>query len=172
MLAAAVSNCGCARRQNRRVLAEIEQHTRDARLAGFEAQVAAALAPTLARERYLGSMIDAPDKRARWRACVDAAPLPLGWRLRKFMTFSFPDQVSWIKIAAGGGGHRSRWCGRVKTGRGAIQWTGLRPQITAMNTAAITRPMMKPLIRSAADRRDQHHVVGHARVLPTRTGAR
>ena len=88
-----------ARRQNRRVLAEIEQHTRDARLAGFEAQVAAALAPTLARERYLGSMIDAPDKRARWRACVDAAPLPLGWRLRKFMTFSFPDQVSWIKIA-------------------------------------------------------------------------
>lgn len=88
-----------ARRQNRRVLAEIEQHTRDARLAGFEAQVAAALAPTLARERYLESMIDAPDKRARWRACVDAAPLPLGWRLRKFMTFSFPDQVSWIKIA-------------------------------------------------------------------------
>ncbi|HMN77061.1 MAG TPA: glycosyltransferase [Burkholderiaceae bacterium] len=88
-----------ARRQNRRVLAEIEQHTRDARVAGYEAQVGAALAPTLARERYLASMIDAPDHRTRWQSCVGAAALPLGWRLRKFVTFSYPEQISWLKIA-------------------------------------------------------------------------
>lgn len=87
-----------ARRQNRRVLAEIEQHTLDARGAGFEAQVAAALAPTLAKERCLASMIDAPDNGARWQACRDAAALPLAWRLRKFMTYSCPEQASWIKL--------------------------------------------------------------------------
>lgn len=88
-----------ARRQNRRVLAEIEQHTRDARTAGFETQVAAALAPTLARERYLESMIDAPDNRARWRVCADAATLPLGWRLRKLLTYSCPQQAALLKLA-------------------------------------------------------------------------
>lgn len=88
-----------ARRQNRRVLAEIEQHTLDARIGGFEAQVAAALAPTLAKERYLEAMIDAPDNRARWQACLDASALPLGWRLRKFMTFSHPEQMSRLKVA-------------------------------------------------------------------------
>lgn len=88
-----------ARRQNRRVLAEIAQHTLDARTAGFEAQVAAALAPTLAKERYLASMIDTPDRGARWQACRDASALPLGWRLRKFMTYSCPGQAAWIKLA-------------------------------------------------------------------------
>ncbi|MCB2021934.1 MAG: glycosyltransferase [Rhizobacter sp.] len=88
-----------ARRQNRRVLAEILQHTLDARVAGFEAQVAAALAPTLAKERYLASMIDAPDTSARWQACRNASALPLGWRLRKFATYSCPEQASWIKLA-------------------------------------------------------------------------
>lgn len=87
-----------ARRQNRRVLAEILQHTLDARVAGFEAQVAAALAPTLAKERYLASMIDAPATGARWQACRSATALPLGWRLRKFMTYSCPEQASWIKL--------------------------------------------------------------------------
>lgn len=88
-----------ARRQNRRVLAEIEQHTRDARIAGFEAQVAAALAPTLAKERYLQSMIEAPDSRTRWQACASAAALPLGWRMRKWLTYACPEQAAWLKLA-------------------------------------------------------------------------
>ncbi len=99
-----------ARRQNRRVLAEIAQHTRDARVAGFEAQVMAALAPTLAKERYLATMIDAAGVGARWKACRDAAALPLGWRLRKLLTYSCPEQVSWIKLAqARLQGRRAGW---------------------------------------------------------------
>lgn len=88
-----------ARRQNRRVLAEIEQHTRDARVAGFEPQVAAALAPTLARENFLSAMLHAPDARARSQACRDADALPLGWRLRKLLTWSWPDQAAALKLA-------------------------------------------------------------------------
>lgn len=90
-----------ARRQNRRVLAEIEQHTLDARVAGYEAQVAAALAPTLAKERYLEAMLDAPDIAARWRALREAPSLPAGWRLRKLLTFSYPDQAASLKLAQG-----------------------------------------------------------------------
>jgi glycosyltransferase involved in cell wall biosynthesis len=99
-----------ARRQNRRVLAEIRQHTLDARVAGFEAQVEAALAPTLAKERYLASMIDAPDADARWQSCRNANALPLGWRLRKFATYSCPAQASWIKLVrARLRGRRAGW---------------------------------------------------------------
>jgi glycosyltransferase involved in cell wall biosynthesis len=94
------------RTQNRRVLAEILQHTLDARLAGIEAPVAAALAPTLARERYLEAMLDATDPAQRWLACRSATGLPLGWRLRKFLTFTFPDQAARLKSA------KARWRGR------------------------------------------------------------
>ena len=88
-----------ARTQNRRVLAEILQHTRDARVAGHEAEIAAALAPSLARERYLAALLDAPGAAARWRACRAARALPIGWRLRKFLTFTYPQQAAQLKIA-------------------------------------------------------------------------
>ena len=93
------------RTQNRRVLAEIAQHTQDARLVGVEAPVAAALAPTLARESYLAAMIDAVDAAERWRACRAANDLPWGWRLRKFITFTFPDQAAGLKST------KARWRG-------------------------------------------------------------
>lgn len=94
------------RTQNRRVLAEIRQHTLDARLAGIEPEVTAALAPMLARETYLAAMLDAPSDAERWQACRSAGALPMGWRLRKFMTFTFPDQAANLKSA------KARWRGR------------------------------------------------------------
>ena len=83
--------------QNRRVLAEIEQFTRDTMLAGHGAQVAAALAPVLARERYLERVVTAADTAMRWQALREAAALPLGWRFRKFLTFTFPERAAAIK---------------------------------------------------------------------------
>ncbi|MEP7099908.1 MAG: glycosyltransferase [Burkholderiales bacterium] len=94
------------RTQNCRVLAEIRQHTLDARLAGIETEVAEALAPTLARETCLAAMLDAPNTAQRWLACRSARGLPLGWRVRKFMTFSCPDQAASLKSA------KARWRGR------------------------------------------------------------
>jgi glycosyltransferase involved in cell wall biosynthesis len=85
------------RTQNRRVLAEIAQLTQDARLAGCEAEVAAALAPTLQRETYLREMLDAAGHGERWRAVMAAKQLPLGWRLRKFMTYSFTEKAAALK---------------------------------------------------------------------------
>lgn len=94
------------RTQNRRVLAEILQFTLDARLAGAEASVTAAMAPILARERYLEAMLDAPDAARRWQACLAASSLPLGWRLRKFLTFTYPNQAARLKSA------KVRWRGQ------------------------------------------------------------
>lgn len=94
------------RTQNRRVLAEIEQFTRDARLGGAEAQVVAAMAPTLARERYLEAMLDAAGAAQRFAALRAARNLPLGWRLRKLLTFTYPDQAAMLKSA------KARWRGR------------------------------------------------------------
>ena len=85
------------RTQNRRVLAEIAQLTQDARLTGCEAEVAASLAPTLRRETYLRQMLDAPGRAERWRSAIASSELPLGWRLRKFMTFSFTEQAAALK---------------------------------------------------------------------------
>jgi glycosyltransferase involved in cell wall biosynthesis len=86
-----------ARTQNRRVLAEVAQLTQDARLAGCEAAVAAALAPALQRETYLRLMLDAPDRAQRWQSVMASKQLPLGWRLRKFMTYSFSEQAAALK---------------------------------------------------------------------------
>jgi glycosyltransferase involved in cell wall biosynthesis len=83
--------------QNRRVLAEIEQFTRDATLAGHGDEVAAALAPVLARERYLERVVTATETGTRWRALREAPDLPLGWRFRKFLTFTFPERAAAIK---------------------------------------------------------------------------
>ena len=94
------------RTQNRRVLAEIAQHTQDATLAGCRDEVVAALGPTLARETYLAAMLDAPDAPTRWQACMAAPGLPLGWRLRKFLTFTFPEQAAGLKHL------KARWRGR------------------------------------------------------------
>ena len=85
------------RTQNRRVLAEIHQHQQDAAFAGCASAVTAALAPTLARENYLAAMLDAANRAERWSACLAARELPLGWRLRKFLTFTWPDQAARIK---------------------------------------------------------------------------
>lgn len=83
--------------QNRRVLAEIEQFTRDATLAGHGAEVAAALAAVLARERYMERVVTAEDTGMRWQALREARGLPLGWRVRKFLTFTFPERAAAIK---------------------------------------------------------------------------
>ena len=85
------------RTQNRRVLAEITQLTQDARIAGCEAEVAKSLAPTLQRETYLRAMFEAQGRGARWRAAMASTQLPLGWRVRKFMTYSFTEQAAAIK---------------------------------------------------------------------------
>jgi glycosyltransferase involved in cell wall biosynthesis len=83
--------------QNRRVLAEIEQFTRDATLAGHGAEVAAALGAALARERYMERVVTAGDTGTRWQALREARGLPLGWRMRKFLTFTFPERAAAIK---------------------------------------------------------------------------
>jgi glycosyltransferase involved in cell wall biosynthesis len=83
--------------QNRRVLAEIEQFTRDAVLAGRGSEVIAALAPVRARERYLAGVLAARDTAERWQALRRAADLPLDWRVRKFLTFTFPERAAAIK---------------------------------------------------------------------------
>lgn len=104
------------RTQSRRVLAEIAQHTHDAGIVeaqggdGVQAAVVAALEPARAREACLCALIDAPDVARRWHACRAAAALPLGWRLRKFLTFTFPDQAAglkWLKARWRGG--TTRW---------------------------------------------------------------
>ncbi len=85
------------RTQNRRVLAEIAQLTQDARIAGCEAEVAASLEHTLQRETFLRAMIDAKGRGARWRAAMASWQLPIGWRVRKFLTHSFTDQAAAVK---------------------------------------------------------------------------
>lgn len=89
-----------------RVCAEIAQHTQDAARMGVEREIADALAPTLARETYLAAMLDAPDATRRWASCKAATTLPLGWRFRKFLTFTFPDKAAQLKNA------KANWRGR------------------------------------------------------------
>ena len=85
------------RTQNGRVLAEIEQFTRDATIAGHGTTVAGALEPVHAREHYLAAVLAARDAGERWQALRAAATLPLGWRVRKFLTFTFPERAAAIK---------------------------------------------------------------------------
>lgn len=92
--------------QNRRVLAEIRQHAQDARAAGVEPAVEAALAVTFKRENYIAAMLSATGAAQRWRACRTTSGLPWGWRLRKFLTFTFPDQAARLKRT------KARWRGR------------------------------------------------------------
>lgn len=94
------------RTQSVRVLAEIRQHTEDARLMGVEAPVAASLECMRAREACLLSLIDAPGTSQRWQACLTANTVPLGWRLRKLLTFTFPNQAAGLKRA------KAQWRGR------------------------------------------------------------
>ena len=42
-------------------------------------------------------MLGAQGRGARWRAAMASTHLPLGWRVRKFLTFSFPEQSAAIK---------------------------------------------------------------------------
>lgn len=85
------------RRQNRRVLAEVHQLTQDARLAGCAAPVEASLARTLARENYLHAMLNAASTGQRWQSALATRGLPLGWRVRKFLTFSMPGGAAALK---------------------------------------------------------------------------
>lgn len=85
------------RTQNRRVLAEIDQFTRDAERAGHGSEVQTALASVLAHERCLAAMVDAESTSARWSAALASRDLRLDWRLRKFLTFTFPERAAAIK---------------------------------------------------------------------------
>ncbi len=91
------------RTQSVRVLAEVRQHTLDARLAGVEPPVAASLERARAREACLLALVDAPNAWQRWQACLAATTVPLGWRLRKFLTFTFPNQAAILKST------KARW---------------------------------------------------------------
>jgi glycosyltransferase involved in cell wall biosynthesis len=88
-----------ARVQNQRVRAESAQFIADATLAGRGPQVAASLAATMLRENYLHAMLDAPGAAQRWKACRTAHGLPVGWRLRKFLTFTWPEPAARLKAA-------------------------------------------------------------------------
>lgn len=107
------------RTQGRRVLAEAAQHERDAALVdadgsfgvqGVQRAVLAALGPARSREAYLCALVDAADLPHRWQVCRAAATLPLDWRLRKLLTFTFPDQAAGLKrLKARWRGQAPRW---------------------------------------------------------------
>ena len=69
-------------RGNASTLAALEQHLRDARKAGHESEVAAALAPALARARYTEAMLGSQSAVQRLRCFAKAAQVRLGYRLR------------------------------------------------------------------------------------------
>jgi hypothetical protein len=57
----------------------------------------AAMDPALRRDRYLRVLLDRPPWQARWQALREAAPLPLGWRLRKLLAEAAPSLALQLK---------------------------------------------------------------------------
>lgn len=97
---------------NRRRLAEVQQLLRDARVAGCADAVARALAGRLAQEECLLAMLEAPGVVDRWRGLRKADALPLAWRLRKFLSISWPAPSAACKrMAARWLAHESRRSG-------------------------------------------------------------
>lgn len=67
---------------NASTLAALEQHLSDARTAKHEGEVAAALAPALARARYTEAMLGSQSASQRLRCFAKATQVRLGYRLR------------------------------------------------------------------------------------------
>ncbi|WP_428423172.1 glycosyltransferase family 2 protein [Methylibium sp.] len=89
------------RRQNDRLLAEMEQLLHDAALVGCYEDVLGSLVRPLARERYLRSLLDAADNSQRWRLFRSATEIPFWWRLRKCLHHCHPNTVVALKRAQG-----------------------------------------------------------------------
>lgn len=57
----------------------------DAQAIGWGERMAALMDAPLRRDRYLRLLLARPPWRERWQALFEAAPLPLGWRLKKLL---------------------------------------------------------------------------------------
>jgi glycosyltransferase involved in cell wall biosynthesis len=84
-------------RQRGRELAEMDQLIKDATLAGCDAPVRAVMEKPLRRDRYLRKLRKASTQAERWAALREAAPLPLGWRLKKMLHVVFPHATLVVK---------------------------------------------------------------------------
>jgi glycosyltransferase involved in cell wall biosynthesis len=86
-----------AHTNHRRILAENEQLIQDARLAGHGGYVEKAVAHYFRRENYLHTMLTATSFSQRLHASLAETGLPLLWRLRKCVYFTFPNVWAAIK---------------------------------------------------------------------------
>ena len=84
-------------RQTDRMVAEMQQLIADADVAGCGARMRAVMDRPMRRDRYLRELQRRLSWPERWQAMRDAAPLPLGWRVRKMLHVVFPNATLRIK---------------------------------------------------------------------------
>ena len=94
-----------------RWLAESNQLIADAGVVGCGERMRTVMDDSLRRDRFLRVLLNHPSWTARWRALRDAAPLPMGWRLRKLLDTAFPNAAFRIKSTLRVF-HRRYWRGR------------------------------------------------------------
>jgi glycosyltransferase involved in cell wall biosynthesis len=80
-----------------RIVAENKQLIQDAYLAGHGECIEKAVTYYFKRENYLHAMLTATSFSERYRACMAEPELPLLWRLRKCVYFTFPNVWAAIK---------------------------------------------------------------------------
>lgn len=83
--------------QSRRILAGIRQMIADATLSGHQEVVASTLGDQMRREQYIGTMTSQTGLQGRIAALTCFDDLPLGWRVRKLLTFSAPRTAASLK---------------------------------------------------------------------------
>lgn len=71
----------------------------DAQAVGWEERMAVLMDAPLRRDRYLRLLLARPPWRERWHALHEAAPLPLGWRLKKLLASADAGLTFRIKAA-------------------------------------------------------------------------
>lgn len=105
--------------------AEVEQLLTDAEVVGCEHRMRERLDPQIRRDRMLRVLLRRPPWAERWRALREAAPVPLGWRLRKLIDTAAPDATfrakRLLQLL-----HRRTWQARRKA-RAAIDDAGPPP---------------------------------------------
>ena len=84
-------------RQLDRMLAEMNQLTADAHIAGCAQRMQALMEQPLRRHRYLRTLMRELRWPDRWHAFREAGELPLGWRLRKLLHSVFPGATFRLK---------------------------------------------------------------------------
>jgi glycosyltransferase involved in cell wall biosynthesis len=105
-------------RQTDRLVAEREQLIADAEIAGCGAAVRAMMELPMRGDRYMRALQQhSPHWSACWQALKDAAPLPLGWRLRKLLHATFP-KVTLCAKSMVQPLHRRYWRARREAKRG------------------------------------------------------